>query len=201
MKRLTWGAGMALLGVSLALAAPPPDNPPKADNPPKTDINPPAAVSDADFVSTATGAFLAEINLGRLAAENAANADVKQFGQHMADDHTKALEELDKAADKAGIAPAQAMDAKHKDLFAKLSNLRGADFDKEYVPSQVAGHKDAVALFEAESKSGKNDDLKALAGKMLPMLQHHLEMAQKLPGADAGTKPEKTSTDKPNKDK
>ncbi len=33
MKRLTWGAGMALLGASLALAAPPADKAPKAGQP------------------------------------------------------------------------------------------------------------------------------------------------------------------------
>ena len=203
MKRLTWGAGMALLGASLRRPAPPADKAPKPDNPPKADVNPPATVDDSEFVTKATGAFLAEINMGRLAAENSSNADVKQFGQRMVDDHTKGLDELDKAANKAGFTPAQAMDAKDRDLFTKLSSLKGADFDKAYVPSQVADHKEAIGLFEAESKNGKNDDLKAIAGKMVPMLQHHLELAQKLPDADVGTKPEKTSTDKdkPNKDK
>ncbi len=105
--------------------------------------------------------------MGRLAAENSSNADVKQFGQRMVDDHTKGLDELDKAANKAGFTPAQAMDAKDRDLFMKLSSLKGADFDKAYVPSQVADHKEAIGLFEAESKSGKNDDLKAIAGKMV----------------------------------
>ena len=152
----------------------------------------------------ATAAQLAEINFGRLAADQASSPDVKQFGQHMVDDHTKGLEEVNKAADKAGLATAQTMGAKDKDMFTKLSSMKGADFDKEYITSQVAAHKDAVALFQAESKNGKNDDLKAVADKLLPTLQHHLEMAQKLAGSDTGTKPDKTSTDskdKPIKDK
>ena len=183
-------------GGRVALAAAPPDNPPKTDNSP--------AVSDADFARMATEAQLAEINFGRLAAEQAGSADVKQFGQQMVDDHTKGLAEVNKAADKAGLATAPSMNAKDKDMFTKLTSLKGADFDKEYIPSQVAAHKGAVALFQAEAKNGKNDDLKAVAEKLLPMLQHHLEMAQKLAGSDTGTKPEKTSTDskdKPIKDK
>jgi putative membrane protein len=45
----------------------------------------------------------------------------------------------------------------------------------------VSGHKDAVSLFERYSKSGDNPKLKDWAGKTLPTLRHHLEMAQDLP--------------------
>jgi putative membrane protein len=43
---------------------------------------------------------------------------------------------------------------------------------------QVSAHEDAVSLFERYSKRGDNDKLKDWAGKTLPALQHHLEMAQ-----------------------
>jgi putative membrane protein len=45
---------------------------------------------------------------------------------------------------------------------------------------QVSAHKDAVSLFERYSKSGDNPKLKDWAGKTLPTLRHHLEMAQAL---------------------
>jgi putative membrane protein len=45
---------------------------------------------------------------------------------------------------------------------------------------QLKGHQDAVALFEAYSKSGDNADLKKWAAKTLPHLKQHLSMAQKL---------------------
>jgi putative membrane protein len=45
---------------------------------------------------------------------------------------------------------------------------------------QVSAHKDAVSLFERYSKSGDNAKLKDWAGKTLPALQHHLDMAQQL---------------------
>jgi putative membrane protein len=45
---------------------------------------------------------------------------------------------------------------------------------------QVSAHKDAVSLFERYAKSGENPKLKDWAGKTLPALQHHLEMAQNL---------------------
>ena len=65
----------------------------------------------------------------------------------------------------------------------KVDQLRDAkpqDFARYYDPMQVSAHKDAVSLFERYSKSGDNSKLKDWAGKTLPTLQHHLEMAQAL---------------------
>jgi len=43
---------------------------------------------------------------------------------------------------------------------------------------QVSAHKDAVSLFERYAKGGDNPKLQDWAGKTLPALHHHLEMAQ-----------------------
>jgi hypothetical protein len=45
---------------------------------------------------------------------------------------------------------------------------------------QVSAHKDAVSPFERYAKGGENPKLKDWAGKALPTLQHHFEMAQAL---------------------
>jgi Domain of unknown function (DUF4142) len=51
------------------------------------------------------------------------------------------------------------------------------DFDQSYDQAQMKAHKDAVALFEAYSKSGDNPELKSWAAKTLPQLKEHLSMA------------------------
>jgi len=43
---------------------------------------------------------------------------------------------------------------------------------------QVSAHKDAVSLFQRYAKSSDNPKLKDWAGKTLPTLQHHLDMAE-----------------------
>ena len=48
------------------------------------------------------------------------------------------------------------------------------------IPCQVSAHKDAVSLFERYAKGGEDLKLKDWAGKTLPALKHHLEMAQNL---------------------
>lgn len=46
--------------------------------------------------------------------------------------------------------------------------------------AEVSAHKDAVSLFERYANGGEDPKLKDWAGKTLPDLQHHLEMAQEL---------------------
>jgi len=62
-------------------------------------------------------------------------------------------------------------------MSAKLLKLSGAAFDLEYMAGQVRAHKMAVTLFEKESKSGSDADLKKWAGQKLPALRMHLKMA------------------------
>jgi putative membrane protein len=71
-----------------------------------------------------------------------------------------------------------ALDSSSQSKLDKLRNAKPEDFPGQYDPMQVSAHKDAVSLFERYAKGGDNDKLKDWAGKTLPALQHHLEMAQ-----------------------
>jgi len=62
-----------------------------------------APMNAKTFVDHAAEGGLAEVGLGKLAADKAARADVKQFGQRMVDDHSKAGDELSGLASSKGI--------------------------------------------------------------------------------------------------
>ncbi len=57
---------------------------------------------------------LYEVEAGKLATQKASSEDVKKFGQRMADDHSKANDELMQLADMKGVTPPKQMDKKHK---------------------------------------------------------------------------------------
>ncbi|HEX7772888.1 MAG TPA: DUF4142 domain-containing protein, partial [Pyrinomonadaceae bacterium] len=83
---------------------------------------------DRDFVMDAAMGGLMEVELGRLAAQQGASEAVKQFGQRMVDDHSKANTELMTLATSKGITLPTAIDDKHRQEVTKLSAMSGADF-------------------------------------------------------------------------
>ena len=131
---------------------------------------------DLAFMNAAAPGGMAEVELGKMAASKAQNAEVKAFGQKMVEDHSKAGEELKQlAAQKKVMLPPDVLPA-HKQLMEKLSKLSGAEFDKEYVAAMVEAHEKDVAAFENVSKTAADADVKAFATKTLPTLKMHLEM-------------------------
>lgn len=138
------------------------------------------AETDQTFVMKASESDLAEINVSRIAVKHSKDDAVKKFAQQMIDDHTKTSKELGELAGKKKLKTAERMDAEHDKVAKKLGELSGSDLDKAYAEGQVKDHEAAVALFEAQSKDGKDEDLKAWAKKTLPHLKHHLKMAKEL---------------------
>lgn len=132
------------------------------------------------FVTEAAQGGMAEVELGRLATQKASNADVKQFGQRMVDDHSKANDQLKSAAAKSNLTVPTDMGAKHKAEMAKLSKLSGAAFDKAYMSHMVQDHKKDVAEFQKEANSGSDPNIKEFAQQTVPTLQEHLKQAQEV---------------------
>jgi len=125
-------------------------------------------------------ADMAEIAAGKVAAEKASSAEVKKYGQHMVDEHSKMLEEGNKLAQAKGMKPPAGPDKKHQDALKKLQGLSGEDFDRQYMQQMVKDHKDALKLAEKAAKDAKDPDLKAHAEKGAPHIKEHLAEAQKL---------------------
>jgi putative membrane protein len=137
-----------------------------------------AGKGDSDFVMKAAQGGMEEVELGQLATSQAASADVKQFGQRMVTDHGKANDELKAVAQKSGETVPTDLSKKQQSDKARLAKLNGAEFDKAYMKMMVSDHKEDIAEFEKEAKSGKDADVKAFASKTLPTLKEHLSMAQ-----------------------
>jgi len=133
--------------------------------------------ADRNFATKAAQIGLAEVQTGELAKSKAATDQTKQYGEHMVTDHTKANDELKRIAGDKQMSLPSAPAAKDQATLKRLQGLSGAAFDRAYLDSQIAGHKEAISAFQAEAKSGKDPDLKSFATATLPELQEHLKMA------------------------
>jgi putative membrane protein len=148
----------------------------------KTGVNSTLGISPttADFVKEAAMSDMTEIAAAKLGQERG-NTQEKAFASQMITDHTKTSEELKSMApaDSKAAIPA-ALDSSSQSKIDKLKDAKPDDFSSDFDSMQVSAHKDAVSLFERYAKGGEDAKLKDWAGKTLPALQHHLEMAQNL---------------------
>ena len=134
-----------------------------------------------DFIKEAATSDMLEIEAAKIAQQKG-EAYEKKFAEQMITDHTKTSKDLKGLVDSGDVKatiPVKLDSAGQKKL-DELRDAKPGDFSGYYDPMQVSAHKDAVSLFDRYAKSGEDPKLKDWAGKTLPALQHHLEMAQDL---------------------
>jgi putative membrane protein len=184
MKRRVIPMAAAALAMGAALIAQQPSHETQAGK------NDPAVASTRSALSgfarkAATGG-LAEVELGRLAAQKGSSDRVREFGQRMVEDHGKANAELQQAARDQGIDLPAEIDAKQQATIDRLSKLSGTAFDQAYMRDMVKDHEHDVAEFERAAKSGEDSPIRRFAQQTLPTLRDHLKMAKQVDGEVSG---------------
>jgi putative membrane protein len=144
------------------------------------------AGDERKFLEKAAMDGVAEVEMGRVAASKASDAQVKQFAQRMVTDHSKANDELKQLASNKGVQVPTSVDKKHQKEMDDLSKKDASKFDREYMEHMVKEHRKDVSEFEKQSRSAKDADVKAFASKTLPTLKEHLQMAQQIQAAVKG---------------
>ena len=122
--------------------------------------------ADKTFMMNAAKGGMMEVEMGKVAAQNAQSADVKKFGNRMVTDHSKANNELMALAKEEGVSlPGAKAPGKWKS-------------DKDYMDMMVKDHEKDLAEFQKEAQNGTDPDVKAFAVKGAKMVSSHLKMAQ-----------------------
>jgi putative membrane protein len=135
--------------------------------------------ADQHFVHKAAMGGMAEVAAGQLASQRGSSDQVKQFGQMMVTDHTKANDQLKQIASSKGVVIPDS-DPKADKETAKLSKLSGGQFDATYAKMERKDHAATIKLFQKEADKGQDPDLKKFAADTLPTLEAHDEAAKKL---------------------
>jgi putative membrane protein len=171
MKQLFFAS--ACLG--LILAMPGPSALAKAENP-KT------------FIQAAIQGDNAEIQLGQLAEQKGESKAVRDYGQMLVSDHTKARDEAMDVARSLSVAPPNGAMAKAQREYRRLDRLVGRDFDREFAQYMINDHREDIADFEAQA-SARDPNVSRMAKNQLPTLHKHLQAAESLMNSqDIGTR-------------
>jgi putative membrane protein len=144
-----------------------------------------AAISPADqqMITDIAQANIAAIKTGRLALTKSQSPQVRAFAQMMIDDHTLAVQELQRLAQSTGASLPGDTDLLHMAIAAELGILSGDAFDRQYMSLVgVTDHMRTQELLEQAALSASNPTLRAYAQKMLPAVSRHLEQAHQQSG-------------------
>lgn len=156
------------------------------------DSDSPGQVSSAnDLTYTDTALFLeaanninrTEIEMGRLAHERGQSESIRQLGERTVRDHDALENKLKALAADKGIVLPKLLDARHQKMIDELASYSRADFDRFYVDDQVTGHKHAISLFQQAAAENQDRSVRQFAASAVPILQQHLNWAQKALGA------------------
>lgn len=124
---------------------------------------------------------MAEIEAARTAQTKSQSEQVKNFAQQMIDDHTRALNDVRQLAQARGVTLPTELDSKHKANNARMAALSGEAYDRAYLSQAgVADHKKAHDKLSQARGRAKDPEVKALAGRILPIVDQHLNSAQQL---------------------
>ena len=139
------------------------------------------SLTDARFLKKAAQAGNFEVEGSKLALKKSKNAEVQKFAKQMVEDHTKAAQELKALTAKKKVEVSAEPSFMQKGSLMLLGTYEGKNFDEEYADNVgVDAHESTVELFEKAAKSADDADIKQFANKVLPTLNHHLEMAKSL---------------------
>lgn len=174
MRKLTIVLGGAVL---LAACASTPASPP-----PAVAIDPNNPLFAPGYIATAGSSDQFEIQSGQLAMQMSQNPAVRNFANMLVADHSRSTQTVVAAAQSAGgSAPPPALMPQHR---AMLDQLRaaggGPNFDMTFKQIQTGAHQEALQLHQNYAASGDVPSLRAVAGRIVPVVQMHLNHVQML---------------------
>ncbi len=108
------------------------------------------------------------------------SAGIRSFAQMMITDHTKANNELKTLADKKSVTLATTLTTAKQQKLDSLNALSGSAFNRAYIKMMVSSHQETVDMFQKESDSGSDADVKSFSSTWLPTFKTHLQHAQML---------------------
>lgn len=140
----------------------------------------------AELLSRIHTTNMQEIEVGKLAVEKGTSDRVREFGERLVKDHTKADAEVQDLAKQLNVTlrepvarSAAEKDSmkKHKELGSKLRAMSASRFDDEFLTAMAEGHAEAVRMLsEARTEVARVD---TFVQRLLPTLREHEHIANR----------------------
>jgi putative membrane protein len=135
---------------------------------------------DQIFLARATRSGLAQVELARLAEQQASSPSVREFARQMIMDHEQVNRSLRALAEGDSATVPDQANAEFRQVRDALGRLSGAEFDVEYLRHEVQAHQRMATLMEYVIGSGEDAQVQRVASSALPKVFTHLAIASQL---------------------
>ncbi|MCW2394625.1 MULTISPECIES: DUF4142 domain-containing protein [unclassified Sphingobium] len=136
------------------------------------------------YLAKAGAGDLFEIESSRAILAKNPDKPVADFANMMVDAHGQSTAKLKAAAEKAGLTVTPpALDANQQAKLDAIKAAEGTAATTTYLTAQREAHAAALALHQGYAANGDTPALKAAAGEIAPVVQKHIDMLAKMPGA------------------
>lgn len=138
------------------------------------------ALDPAGFVRQAAASNEFEILSSELALRRSEDPQVRDFAQAMLDDHRRAQEQLNSAAEADAVAIVMELSMEQKQTLTALEQAEESQFNSAYMSAQMKAHDQAIRLLGAYADHGAAGSLKTYAVANYPLIRTHKVRAQSL---------------------
>jgi putative membrane protein len=132
------------------------------------------------FLVKVANSGIAETEMATMANQKAVYPSVREFAAMLFHDHSAVNETVkNMAAQKNVSLPTNISEDKQKDI-DNLKKMTGKNLDKAFIELMIKNHEAEITLFDNAQLDTKDTDVRAFAGKTLPVLKAHLDSARTL---------------------
>jgi putative membrane protein len=141
--------------------------------------------SDAEILGYLAAADNAEIAVSGLGVRRATNRAVKQFAQHMLDEHTASRSEGQQLAQRLNINPTTRQDFDVREDAADVigdleDDQAGKEFDEGFIRKQIELHDKVLDKLDDFRNSAQNAELRQLLERLRPRVEQHKQRAEQI---------------------
>jgi putative membrane protein len=135
------------------------------------------AMSPTEYVAMAGSSDMYEIQSSQTVLQSTQDPKIRSFAQMMIQHHTKSTADVKAAAAKSRLKPKKPMlMPAHAELVTQLKAENGTARDQAYIAQQKQAHGQALELHKSYAEGGTAPALKMAAGKIVPVVQQHIDM-------------------------
>lgn len=134
-------------------------------------------MTPSEYVATAGASDLYERTSSQVVLETTQDPKVQSFAQMMLDAHLKSTQDVKAAAARSRVRAAPPrLTPTQMEMVAELRAERGPARDAAYIAQQKGAHGQALAVQQAYAHEGTAPALRAVAGTIVPVVEHHIMM-------------------------